>query len=101
MTQASAREVLLHQLPVGSDWTEIRAAIADGSIGLRSDPLSWVVSAALTAMEQYRAAGVAEERERAAKIAEEAHYATGLDWTPRNIATAIRASAQEVGSERV
>lgn len=40
------------------------------------------------------AQAVLAERERCARIAEQAHYATGLGWTPRSIAAAIRQSRQ-------
>lgn len=73
-----------------------RDALVAWDNGWRDDQAA--VSVIRTAMEAYAAEKVAEAlaagkragMERAAEIAEDAHNATGLRWTPKAIAQAIR-----------
>lgn len=67
--RARAREVLLEHLPIGSDWTALRAAILDGSIAFHSDPLSWAIEGAIAALQSFADEARLAEQERCAQAA--------------------------------
>lgn len=92
MTEASAREVLANAYE--------RAGYRDEALAFRAGDWTCHDHPAFTAMEQYRAAGVAEAVERAAEIASQwarFQYDEACEVMAHAIADDIRASAQEAG----